>query len=92
MDPDFKNQNPPAKGRAGSCVARRIVLFLLIAAVYAAHQDVWNWGKADPMVFGFLPAGLAYHAAYSIGCAVLMWILVKAAWPSELDETDDSSK
>jgi hypothetical protein len=71
---------------------KKILLFLLIAAVYALHQDIWNWSKPDPMIFGFLPAGLAYHAAYSIACAALMAILVKTAWPKELEDTEDSSK
>jgi hypothetical protein len=71
---------------------KKLLLFLLIAAVYAAHQDLWNWGKADPMIFGFLPAGLAYQAAYSIACAVLMAILVKTAWPKELEDTKESSE
>lgn len=63
-------------------------LFLLIALVYAAHQDFWNWHTAEPMVFGFLPIGLAYHAAYAIACAVLMAILVKTAWPKHLDKDE----
>jgi hypothetical protein len=66
---------------------KKILLFVLIAAIYVLHQDFWNWGKADPMIFGFLPAGLAYHAAYSIAAAALMAILVKTAWPSELEDT-----
>ena len=65
---------------------KKLVLFLLVALVYAAHQDLWNWRKADPMIFGFLPIGLAYHAAYSIAAAVMMAILVKFAWPKGLDE------
>jgi hypothetical protein len=71
---------------------KKLLLLLLIVAVYAAHQDLWNWGKADPMIFGFLPIGLAYHAAFSIACAVLMAILVKTAWPKELEDTEDASK
>jgi hypothetical protein len=43
-------------------------------------------------MFGFLPAGLAYQAAYSIACAALMAILVKTAWPKELEDTESSSK
>jgi hypothetical protein len=66
---------------------KKFLLFLLIALVYAAHQDIWNWHKADPMIFGFLPIGLAYHAGYAIACAVLMAILVRFAWPKHL-ETD----
>ena len=34
-----------------------------IAALYLLHQDVWFWRTARPLVFGFLPIGLAYHAA-----------------------------
>ena len=65
---------------------KNLLLFLLVALVYVAHQDFWNWHKADPMIFGFLPIGLAYHAAYSIAAAVMMAILVKFAWPKHLEE------
>ena len=37
------------------------------------------------MIFGFLPVGLAYHAAYSVLCAVMMAMLVKVAWPKHLE-------
>jgi len=65
---------------------KKCLLFLLITLVYTAHQDFWNWHKADPMIFGFLPIGLAYHAFYAIGCAVMMAIMVKAAWPEHLEK------
>jgi hypothetical protein len=71
---------------------KKLLLLLLILAVYAAHQDYWNWSKPDPMIFGFLPVGLAYQAAYSIACAALMAILVKTAWPKELEDTEASTK
>jgi len=58
---------------------------LVIAFVYALHQDVWLWRSARPLVFGFLPAGLAYHAAYTVGISLLMLVLVKKYWPAHLD-------
>jgi hypothetical protein len=70
---------------------KRFVLFLLVAAVYVAHQDLWNWHTADPMIFGFLPVGLAYHAAYSIVAAVMMAILVNFAWPKNLEKHETTS-
>jgi hypothetical protein len=63
-----------------------LFLALLIIAVYFLHQDFWNWKKAEPFVFGFLPIGLAYHAGYSIVAAILMAMLVKLAWPKHLEE------
>jgi len=66
--------------------AKKILLTLLVLAVYVAHQDFWNWKKAEPLVFGFLPIGLAYHAAYSVIAAVTMAILVKWAWPKHLED------
>jgi hypothetical protein len=65
--------------------ARKLVLTLLVIAVYVLHQDFWNWKKALPLTFGFLPPGLAYHAGYSILAAVTMAILVKFAWPTHLE-------
>lgn len=66
---------------------KKLLLFLLIAAVYVLHQDNWNWKSAD-LVFGILPVGLAYHAGYSILAAILMAVLVKFAWPKELEESE----
>ena len=45
---------------------KTLLLTALVAAIYILHQDFWNWRKADPLVFGFLPIGLAYQAGYSI--------------------------
>ena len=70
---------------------KKLLLFLLVALVYAAHQDLWNWRNSDPMIFGFLPVGLAYHAAYSIAAAVTMAILVRFAWPKRLEEQEKAS-
>lgn len=62
-----------------------ILLALLILFVYVLHQDSWNWRKAEPLVFGFLPIGLAYHAGYSVLASILMAVLVKVAWPKHLE-------
>ena len=64
------------------------VLSMLVAAVFVLHQDIWNW-KDKSLVFDFLPVGLAYHAAYAVLCAITMAILVKFAWPNNLDEPDE---
>ena len=63
----------------------RVLIFVAIAALYLLHQDVWFWRTARPLVFGFLPMGLAYHAAYCLAAAALMWGLTKVAWPAHLD-------
>jgi hypothetical protein len=65
--------------------SRIVLLTLLVLAVYALHQDFWNWTKAEPLIFGFLPIGLAYHAGYSILAAITMAVLVKFAWPKHLE-------
>ena len=43
--------------------------WLAVAAVvllYVLHQDFWFWRDARPLVFGFLPIGLFYHAAFTV--------------------------
>ena len=69
---------------------RRLLLALAILLVYALHQDVWFWRSARPLVFGFLPVGLAYHGAYSILAALLMALLVRTAWPAHLESDEDA--
>ncbi|MCA9424429.1 MAG: hypothetical protein KC994_05115 [Candidatus Omnitrophica bacterium] len=55
-----------------------IVLFLL-------HQDFWNWNNRD-LWFGFLPAGLGYHAIYSVVAALFWYLVSKFAWPHKTEE------
>lgn len=68
--------------------ARKWLLAVLVLAVYVLHQDFWNWKNAEPLIFGFLPAGLAYHAGYSVLAAVMMAVLVRFAWPSHLENVE----
>lgn len=67
----------------------RLVWFVVIVGLYALHQDVWFWRDARPLIFGFLPVGLAYHGAYCVAVAALMWGLTRTVWPSHLDEGTD---
>jgi hypothetical protein len=63
----------------------RLGWFVLILVVYVLHQDVWLWREARPLVFGFLPIGLAYHGAYCFAVAALMWLLTRFEWPAHLE-------
>jgi hypothetical protein len=64
---------------------RTLLLVLAILGLYILHQDWWFWRSARPLVFGFLPVGLAYHGAYCLAAAALMWTLTRVAWPSHLE-------
>ena len=59
---------------------------LVTGFVYLLHQDVWFWRTAHPIVFGFIPIGLFYHACFAVAASLLMWMLVKYAWPSHLED------
>ena len=61
---------------------------VLVLVVVVLHQDTWLWTNKT-LVFGFLPAGLAYHAGYSILAALTMALLVRYLWPAHLEEADD---
>lgn len=65
-----------------------VVVFIVLAIL---HQDFWNWDSAE-LVFGFMPVGLAYHALYSMVAAAFWGIVMKVAWPHDLErwaEGDD---
>jgi len=65
---------------------KRTLLALAVLALYVLHQDVWFWRTERPLVFGFLPIGLVYHACFSGAAALLMWLLVAQAWPQRLED------
>jgi len=60
-------------------------LAALVAGVILLHQDFWNWTNKT-LVMGFLPIGLVYHAGYAVLASLTMAILVRHAWPHELEQ------
>jgi hypothetical protein len=58
----------------------------IVVAVFAfLHWDFWLWDDTT-LWFGFLPAGLGYHALYSL-CAGALWALfIRVAWPEHVEE------
>ena len=60
------------------------VAALLIAVMYALHQDIWFW-RTPAVVFGILPIGLFYHAAYTLVTSLLLWLLIRLIWPAHLE-------
>jgi hypothetical protein len=70
---------------------RALALTVAIVLLYGLHQDIWFWRTARPLVFGFLPIGLAYHAVYCLAAALLMWTLTKVAWPHHLDDASNEN-
>jgi hypothetical protein len=69
----------------------RLLLLVCVAGLYALHQDFWFWREARPLVFGFLPVGLAYHGLYCLLVAVLMGWLTRTAWPAHLEPPDGTT-
>lgn len=61
---------------------------LFIVLLIVLHQDFWWWNDIEPLVFGFLPVGLAYHALISILAGVGWALAVRYCWPKDLDEAD----
>ena len=43
------------------------------------HQDFWFWRQARPLVFGVLPIGLFYHAAYTVATSLVLVAARQAA-------------
>jgi len=65
---------------------KRFLLIIAVTALYLLHQDLWFWRASRPLILGFLPIGLFYHVCYTLVISVLMWMLIKHAWPSHLEE------
>lgn len=58
-----------------------------VALLAVLHQDLWLWNDGS-LLFGFLPAGLAWHGALSIAAAFVWYGVTVFAWPG--DPTSDA--
>ena len=63
------------------------ILYAAIVVLYLLHNDWWLWD--DPRIVLGLPVGLTYHIGYNVAAAVLMYLLVRFAWPSHLEIEGD---
>ncbi|MDF1739800.1 MAG: hypothetical protein P1U86_11630 [Verrucomicrobiales bacterium] len=64
-----------------------VTIFFILAIL---HQDFWNWNNRD-LVFGFIPAGLAYHSAYSLVAALFWYLVSRFAWPHRTEQWADET-
>jgi hypothetical protein len=53
--------------------------------VLILRHDYWNWNQAGPLLLGFLPVGLWWQGLVTLLACLMMWLLVRFAWPTRLE-------
>lgn len=69
----------------------RKLVWALIVLLAILHQDFWFWNDIEPLVFGFIPIGLAYHIGVSIAAGILWALAVHYCWPADVDVPDSAA-
>ena len=64
----------------------RTLLYAALVLLYLLHNDFWLWTDSRH-VLG-LPVGLTYHLIYCLASSILMALLVRYAWPADLETGD----
>ena len=59
-----------------------------VVILFTLHQDLWLWSEAE-LWFGGMPAGLGYHALYSVVVSLFWLLVVRFAWPEVLEGEDE---
>lgn len=69
-----------------SLAAHRRVFAALVAVMVLLHVDVWNHGRTEPLVLGWLPWDLAYHLGWmALGTGLVFYMTSGALWPDDGD-------
>ena len=66
---------------------KRLVWGLVILAAIL-HYDFWYWGDST-LLLGFLPIGLAYQAGISLLAAIAWVLVIRHAWPEDVEAWAD---
>lgn len=56
----------------------------LVLLVGILHFDFWLWDSTT-LLFGFMPVGLAYQAGISLAAALAWTLVIRFAWPDEVE-------
>ncbi len=68
----------------------RRLLYAGLFLLFVLHNDLWLWD--DPRRVLGLPVGLTYHVGFCLVTAVLLWVLVRRAWPEGLQDADEKER
>jgi hypothetical protein len=63
------------------------LLYVALFILYLLHNDLWFWNDGT-LVLG-LPVGLFYHFGFCMVTAVVLFLLVRFAWPAHLDSVSE---
>jgi hypothetical protein len=58
---------------------RRLIALVIVGILALLHHDFWLWDNGS-LVAGFIPAGLAYHAIFSVVASLVWALVVYLAW------------
>ncbi len=58
----------------------RRIFWVFVVVLAALHVDFFNHGTSPPLLFGWLPADLAYHMAWVIAAAALVLYFTRYVW------------
>jgi hypothetical protein len=61
-------------------------LYAALLLLALLHNDLWLW-EDGRLVLG-LPVGLAYHIAFCAVTSVVFLLIVRYAWPADLEAAD----
>ncbi len=80
----------PSDYRAEGENVRKVIAAIIVTLI-VLHQDFWWWDDHHPLVFGFIPIGLAWHAGISLAAVLTAFLAVKFCWPAEVEEIDSAA-
>ena len=64
---------------------KKTTVAIVFVILMVLHQDFWNWDNSN-LVFGIMPVALAYHAVYSMVVATFWALVIRFAWPKDIEE------
>ena len=62
------------------------LLYVVLGILYLLHNDLWFWD--DPTIILGIPIGLFYHVMYCLAASMMLFLLIKYAWPNVVSEVD----
>lgn len=68
------------------------LLTLVAVTVLVLRHDYWFWNTPYPLLFGFLPVALWWQGMVSLLAALMMWMMVRFAWPQELEDDAEAAE
>jgi hypothetical protein len=70
----------------------RLPAYIVLAVLTVLMLDIWNWGRVEPLLFGWMPVGFWWPALMTLLAVPAYAYIFSVIWPDPPQDLSSSER